>query len=130
VTTLHAEIKATTGLSIGEAAEASGVSAHTLRYYERAGLMRPIEREGNGHRLYSDDDLGWIEVLTKLRKTGMPIRRMRRYAELVFAGDGTERERLALLEAHRDDVRRELAELQQCLAFVEFKVEKYKEKLQ
>ena len=120
----------TTGLSIGEAAEVSGVSAHTLRYYERAGLMRPIEREGNGHRLYSEDDLGWIEVLTKLRRTGMPIRMMRRYAELVFAGEGTERDRLALLEAHRDEVRRELVELQQCLAFVEYKVEHYKEKLQ
>jgi len=130
VNTFQAETRATTGLSIGDAAELSGVSAHTLRYYERAGLMHPIEREGNGHRLYSEDDLGWIEVLTKLRKTGMPIRRMRRYAELVFAGDGTARERLALLEAHRDDVRKELAELQQCLAFVEFKVEKYKEKLQ
>ena len=128
--TLHADTNGTTGLSIGDAAEVSGVSAHTLRYYERAGLMRPVGREGNGHRLYSEDDLGWIEVLTKLRKTGMPIRRMRRYAELVFAGDGTERERLALLEAHRDDVRKELAQLQQCLAFVEFKVEKYKEKLQ
>ena len=128
--TLHADTTGTTGLSIGDAAEVSGVSAHTLRYYERAGLMRPIEREGNGHRLYSEEDLGWIEVLTKLRKTGMPIRRMRRYAELVFAGDGTARERLALLEAHRDDVRKELAELQRCLAFVEFKVEKYKEKLQ
>jgi DNA-binding transcriptional MerR regulator len=120
----------TTGLSIGEAAEVSGVSAHTLRYYERAGLMRPIEREGNGHRLYSEDDLGWIEVLTKLRRTGMPIRMMRRYAQLVFADENTERDRLALLEAHRDEVRRELAELQQCLAFVEYKVERYKENLQ
>lgn len=63
----------TTGLAISEAAEASGVSAHTLRNYEQAGLMRPVEREGNGHRLHSDDDLSWIEVLTKLHRTGMPI---------------------------------------------------------
>ena len=105
------------------------MSAHTLRYYEPAGLMRPVGREGNGHRLDSDDDLGWIEVLTRLRRTGMPIRRMRRYAELAFAGDSTAAERLALLEAHRDSVRKELAELQQNLAFIEFKVEMYKEKL-
>src|SRR3989337_1942318 len=90
VNTTHLETRGT-GISIGEAAEVSGVTAHTLRYYERAGLMRPIEREGNGHRLYSDDDLGWIEVLTKLRKTGMPIRMMRRYAQLGFAGEGTQR---------------------------------------
>ena len=119
-----------TGLSIGEAAEVSGVSAHTLRYYERAGLMRAVGREGNGHRLYSEDDLGWIEVLTKLRRTGMPIRRMRQYAELVFAGAGTAAERLALLEAHRDAVRRELADLQQNLEFIEYKVEHYKECLE
>lgn len=119
----------TTGLSIGDAAAASGVSAHTLRYYERAGLMPPIGREGNGHRLYSDTDLGWIEVLTKLRRTGMPIRRMRRYAELAFAGDETMGERLTLLEAHRDAVQAELEELKENLAFVEFKVGMYKERL-
>ena len=126
--TTTVEVKAT-GLAIGDAAEASGVSAHTLRYYERAGLMRPIEREGNGHRLYSDDDLGWIQVLTKLRRTGMPIRTMRRYAELVFAGDGNERARLALLEAHRDEVSAELVELQRCLEFIQFKIERYTEKM-
>jgi DNA-binding transcriptional MerR regulator len=122
-------VDTTTGLPIGEAATASGVSAHTLRYYERAGLLPPIGRESNGHRLYSEADLAWIEVLTKLRRTGMPIRRMRQYAALAFEGDSTNAQRLALLEAHRDCVRKELAELKQNLAFVEYKVEMYKERL-
>lgn len=117
------------GLSIGDAAAASGVSAHTLRYYERAGLMPPVGREGNGHRLYSEADLGWIETLTKLRRTGMPIRHMRRYAELASADDDTSADRLALLEAHRDAVRADLEELKENLAFVEYKVEMYKERL-
>ena len=116
------------GLSIGEAADATGLSAHTLRYYERAGLMAPVGREGNGHRLYRDSDLGWIEVLTKLRRTGMPIRQMRRYAELAFAGDHTAADRLALLEAHRDTVRADVVELENSLAFIQRKIDVYKGK--
>lgn len=104
------------------------MSAHTLRYYERAGLLRPVGRNGSGHRTYSADDLAWIEVLTKLRRTGMPIRRMREYAELVWAGDGNEAERLSLLVAHRDDVRARLAELEDCLGFIEHKVRIYEKK--
>ena len=81
------------------------------------------QREGNGHRLYRDSDLGWIEVLTKLRRTGMPIRQMRRYAELAFAGDHTAADRLALLEAHRDTVRADVVELENSLAFIQRKID-------
>ena len=90
-------------LTIAGAADAVGVSAHTLRYYERAGLMLdPVGRTAATHRRYTDEDLSWIVLLTRLRGTGMPIRRMREYADLVRAGEGNEPERLALLEAHRD----------------------------
>jgi DNA-binding transcriptional MerR regulator len=68
------------------AARASGVSAYTLRYYERAGLIDDVGRADSGHRRYGDDDLAWIEVLQRLRATGMPIRTIRRYAELVRTG--------------------------------------------
>jgi DNA-binding transcriptional MerR regulator len=118
-----------TGLTIAEAARASGVSAHTLRYYERAGLIDGVERAGSGHRRYGEDDLAWIEVLQRLRATGMPIRRILRYAELVRAGDGTETERLALLREHRRAVRAQLAEVRTHLAFIEQKIAKYEEKL-
>lgn len=113
-------------MTIAEAARTTGVSAHTLRYYERAGLLRGVGRNGSGHRSYSEEDLAWIEVLTKLRRTGMPIRRMRQYAELVFAGDHTSAARLALLEAHRDSVRAEVVELENNLAFIQRKIDVYK----
>jgi DNA-binding transcriptional MerR regulator len=118
-----------TGLTIAEAARATGVSAHTLRYYERAGLINGVDRADSGHRRYDDADLAWIEVLQRLRATGMPIRRIRQYAELVRAGEGNERERLELLQEHREAVRATLAEVQRHLAFIDKKIDIYEEKL-
>ena len=115
-------------LTISDAAEASGLSAHTLRYYERAGLLRPVARAESGHRRYDDSDLAWIDFLTKLRSTGMPIRQVRRYAELVWEGEGTEEQRLLMLEAHRDQVRAQLTETQRCLERIDFKVQYYRER--
>lgn len=118
----------TAELSIADVARHTGVSAHTLRYYERIGLIEPVDRAGSGHRRYREQDLRWVEVLTKLRATGMPIRRMQAYAELVRAGEGTEGERLALLETHRDEVRTQLAEVARHLEFIETKIEIYRER--
>ena len=115
-------------LTIAQAAEEAGLSVHTLRYYERAGLLTPIERNGSGHRRYSAEDVGWIVMCTRLRATGMPIRRIREYAELVRAGEGNEAERLALLEAHRADVKRQLAETRRNLEAIDYKIDLYREK--
>lgn len=114
-------------LTIADVARSTGVSAHTLRYYERVGLIDPVDRAKSGHRRYSERDVAWVEVLTRLRATGMPIRRMQEYAALVRAGSGNEAERLALLEAHRDAVRGRLAEVARHLEFVEFKISIYRE---
>jgi DNA-binding transcriptional MerR regulator len=115
------------GLSIAEAAHRAGVSVHTLRYYERAGLVvTPVDRTGGGQRRYHELDLKWIVVCTKLRATGMPIRSIRRYAELVAAGPGNERERLALMEAHAAEVRARLAEIQDNLALIDHKIDVYR----
>ena len=116
-------------LSITEAAQASGLSAHTLRYYERTGLLAPITRNGSGHRRYREADLERISFLTKLRATGMPIREVRRYAELMKAGEATNEERLALLEAHRDAVLAGLEATARNLELVEWKISVYKERL-
>jgi len=119
------------GMTIGEAAEHSGLTTHTLRYYERDGLMlAPIERSSTGHRRYSDRDLVWIELVTRLRATGMPIRDVRRYAELVRAGDGNEEERLALLRDHRRSVLAQLAEVQDHLGAIDRKIGIYVDKLE
>jgi DNA-binding transcriptional MerR regulator len=116
-------------LSVAQAAEASGLSAHTLRYYERAGLLDPIDRNGSGHRRYRASDLERIEFLAKLRATGMPIREVRRYAQLIKGGDDTNEQRLALLERHRETVLAELEATARNLELIEWKINLYKERL-
>ena len=118
------------GLSIAEAARRTGVSVHTLRYYERAGLViTPVDRTDGGRRSYQQQDLYWITICTKLRATGMPIKTIRRYAELVSAGPGNEQERLALMEAHRAEVTAKLAELQENLKLIDRKIDVYRGRL-
>ena len=112
-------------LTIAEVAQRTGLTRHTLRYYERDGLMLGVGRAGSGHRRYSERDLGWIELITKLRATGMPIREVRRYAELVRAGDGNEDERLALLQAHRGRVLAQLDAMAGYLGAIEEKIGYY-----
>jgi DNA-binding transcriptional MerR regulator len=115
------------GLSIAEAARRTGVSVHTLRYYERAGLVvTSVDRTTGGRRRYHRLDLQWIKVCTRLRATGMPIRAIRRYAELVAAGPGNELERLALMEAHRAEVIARLDELQENLKLIDHKIDVYR----
>ena len=119
-----------TGLSIAEAARRTGVSVHTLRYYERAGLVvTTIDRTHSGRRRYQQEDPKWISICTKLRATGMPIRTIRRYAQLVSAGPGNEPERLALLEAHRAEVTAKLAELEENLKIIDHKIDVYRGRL-
>jgi len=116
----------TTGLSIAAAAERTGLTPDTLRYYERDGLMlRGIARASSGHRQYVEHDIEWILLITKLRSTGMPIRDVRRYADLVRAGKGNERERLELLQAHRRVVLARLAEVQDHLGAIDYKIGLY-----
>ena len=118
------------GLSIAEAARRTGVSVHTLRYYERAGLVvTAVDRTSGGRRRYHQLDLDWIVICTRLRATGMPIRTIRRYAELVSAGPGNEQERLALLEAHRAEVTAKLAELRENLQLIDHKIDVYRGRL-
>ena len=112
-------------LTIAEVAERTGLTRHTLRYYERDGLMLGVDRARSGHRRYSEHDLSWLELIAKLRATGMPIREVRRYAELVRAGDGNEGERLALLRAHRERVRAKLEETAAYLDAIDWKISYY-----
>jgi DNA-binding transcriptional MerR regulator len=120
---------ATAALTISDAARATGVSAHTLRYYERAGLLDPVDRAASGHRRYAEEDIARIQFLTKLRSTGMPIRQIREYAELMRAGDDTHEARLALLESHRQAVRAHLDETARNLELIDYKIDYYRERL-
>ena len=116
-------------MTISEAARATGVSAHALRYYERTGLLDPVGRGSNGHRRYTEEDVQRVRLLTMLRATGMPIRRIREYADLFRAGDSTHEQRLALLEAHREAVRTRVAETERNLELIDRKIDHYRERL-
>lgn len=99
--------------NIQQMAQVTGLSAHTLRYYERAGLMlERVERdEENGYRSYSQEDVVWIEFLKRLRATGMPIREIHRYTELVRQGGQIMPERLQLLMMFWAMIREALTQL-------------------
>ena len=117
-------------LAISEVAEATGLSTHTLRYYERAGLMlTPVDRASSSHRRYTAADVAWVEFLTKLRSTGMPIAVVAEYAELVRRGDVTTADRLELLQRHRITVLAQLEEVGKSLAAIDTKIAIYEEKV-
>lgn len=116
-------------LSISDAALATGLSTHTLRYYERAGLMLgSVPRASSTHRRYRDADINWVMFLTRLRSTGMSIRQVRQYADLVRAGNGNEQQRMDLLVQHRDQVVAQIAEMSRHLDAINFKIDLYRER--
>ncbi|MEU8261485.1 MerR family transcriptional regulator [Micromonospora sp. NPDC048999] len=118
------------GLSIGEVAEHTGLSVHTLRFYEREGILaNPVRRDPGGRRVYHQDDVDWLTVCLILRGSGMPLPAIRRYTELVRAGSGTEAERLMLLREHRERVLDQMDQLRKCLDLVNFKVGVYEDVL-
>ncbi len=114
-------------LTIQQVAEATGLSVHTLRYYERIGLIHPIDRAQNTHRRYTSQDIGWIDFLTKLRAAGMSIQQMQAYAELQRQGDATLPERLEMLKAHQRKVEARMDELAEHLKLIRYKIEVYGE---
>ena len=114
-------------LSISEAAERTGLSTHTLRYYEREGLMLSgVDRASSSHRRYSDGDIAWVEFLTKLRSTAMPIAKVREYVDLVRQGAGSTPARLELLLKHRESVIAQLDEMTNSLAAIDYKISTYR----
>jgi DNA-binding transcriptional MerR regulator len=116
-----------TELTIQQVSEATGLSIHALRYYEKVGLLAPIRRASNGHRRYSAEDVAWLEFLVRLRETGMSIQRVLAFAELVRQRPNEVGERRVLLEEHRNQVKQRLDELNRHLQVIELKIEHYKQ---
>lgn len=112
-------------LTIQEVSHATGLSTHTLRYYERIGLIHPINREENTRRCYTTDDVGWIDFLMKLRATGMSIKDMQRYAALQRRGDETLPERVEMLKSLRDKVESHIEEMNEHLKLIYYKIDYY-----
>ena len=114
------------GLTVGEVAAKVGLSVHTLRWYEQEGLVAPVDRDAAGRRRYRPEDLEWLQLLIRLRTTGMPVREMRRYAEMVRSGSATVTERLRLFEEHRQRVLERIADLRRDLGAIEAKIDYYR----
>ena len=112
-------------LTIQEVARVTGLSTYTLRYYERIGLIHPIDRKENTRRCYTMEDVGWIDFLLKLRATGMSIKDMQRYAELQRQGEETLPERVEMLKALQGNVEARINELNEHLNLVRYKIEIY-----
>ncbi|WP_043634199.1 MerR family transcriptional regulator [Nonomuraea candida] len=111
-------------MTIAEVADLLDISPHTLRYYERAGLIE-VARDGNGHRVYDTHAVRRLVFLTRMRLSGMPMRDLQHYVSLVDDGERTVPERLDILLEHRDTVRRQLRELTLSLAAIEYKIATY-----
>ncbi|MEU2182189.1 MerR family transcriptional regulator [Streptomyces thermolilacinus] len=111
--------------TISEVAAWTGLTAHTLRWYERIGLMPHVDRSATGQRRFTNRDLDWLTLVGKLRLTGMPVAAMVRYAELVRAGEHTFDERRELLETTRRDVLARITELHETLAVLDYKIDLY-----
>ncbi|NMG05835.1 MerR family transcriptional regulator [Brasilonema sp. UFV-L1] len=117
----------TSEFTIQQVAQATGLSIHALRYYEKVGLLAPIQRAANGHRRYSAEDVAWLEFLVRLRETGMSIQRVLAFADLVRQRPNEVGERRVLLEEHRNQVKKHLEELTHHLQVIELKIEHYKQ---
>lgn len=112
-------------MNIAEFASRCGLTPHTLRYYERIGLLGSVARRANGHRDFGPRDVAWVEFLHRLRSTGMGIGEMLRYAELRARGDATLAARKALLEQHADRLAADLRAQQAHLRVVRQKIAIY-----
>lgn len=113
-------------LTIQQVAQQTGLTVHTLRYYERNGLLEPVDRASSGHRRYSAEDIARIEFLTRLRATGMPIRQMQEFARLFRERPEAIGDRRNLLEAHEQQVQAHIQELQRNLEVIQWKIGYYK----
>ena len=115
--------------SIQEVSQKTGLTAHTLRYYEKEGLIIGVDRSQGGFRQYTDEDLERLGLIRCLKNTGMSIKEISRFVQLTREGDHTLEERVALLRSHRDQVIKKMEEMQQYLDKVNWKLNFFSEKL-
>jgi len=114
--------------TIKDAANTTGLTTHTIRYYEKEGLLNLVPRDRSGRRVFAEADLDWLGYLTCLRMTGMPIATMRRIAELQAQGDTTIPERRKILETHRHDLVEKLDQIHSALDRLDHKIAWYSDR--
>lgn len=115
-----------TSLTIAEVARRTGLTAYTLRYYERIGLIAAVSRAPGGQRRYASADMDWLAFLLRLRETGMPIQGMQAFAGLRSQGDASVSERREMLEAHLAEVQARVQALQQSMQALSLKIDHYR----
>lgn len=112
-------------MQISEVGARFDMSPDTLRYYERIGLLPPVHRSKSGLRDYDESDLAWIDFIKCMRSAGLPIDQLVRYVELFPQGDATIEARKKILEDQREQIRAKMAEMQQTLELLDFKIAMY-----
>lgn len=121
-------------MRINEASARSGLTQDTIRFYEKSGMLAPIQRDARGWRVFSADDVNWLSTLERLRATGMPLDDVKRFAISAHAPDRDEPEqrarRLALLEQHAITLAHRQAELEACKQFLDHKISLYAKSLE
>lgn len=115
------------GYSIGQVAKKTGLSVHALRYYEKEGLLPFVRKNSSGLRVFSDNDLGWLEMIDCLKATGMPLKNIKQYIDWFRQGDSTLQNRLEMFESQKINIEAQMAELQKHLKKITYKIQFYKE---
>lgn len=115
-------------MKIGEFSKRVGLPVSTLHFYERKGLLSP-DRSSSGHREYCERDIAWVEFIERLKDTGMPLAKIKEYADLRALGDATLGERMEMLVAHREDVVNAITHWQDNLDHLDRKIDHYREEI-
>lgn len=108
--------------TISEVAERAGITAYTLRYYDKEGLLPFVDRNRAGVRLFKDSDYEWLAVITCLKKTGMPIKKIREFIDWCMEGDGTLHERLQVFVEHKKRVQEQVQQLTRFMEKIDYKI--------
>lgn len=112
-------------MNIQKFSEITDISSHTIRYYEKIGLLRNISRNSSGHRWFTEKDIIWIEFIKRLKDTGMPLDNVLKYADLRDEGDSTSELRMQILEGHAVMLEEKIAEEQYHLKKLKEKIKHY-----
>lgn len=108
--------------TVKEISEKMGITTHTLRFYEKEGVIPPIDRNMNGGRMYTDQDADMIETVQALRSTGLSLGEIKQYVELYHAGDSKLQERKSLLAHQKSKVEEQIFHLMKTLEKINYKM--------
>lgn len=113
--------------SISEAASLTNTTPYTLRFYDKKGLMPVLNRNSSNNRVYSENDIHWINLVTCLKNSGMPLKEVKEFMELCLGGNMTAEDRKDMLLKHRERINAQMAQLECSLSIVNYKIDHYKE---